>query len=240
MIYRKHRHTTATTAARLFWAIVVPGLILTSATACTPIDRGSAQAAPAVTGTGTAGSTESAMAELRTIDVKGRAPKSGYSRELFGQAWADVDGTGCDTRNRILARDLTAVSFKPGTRNCVVVSGALADPYTGKDITFTRGSGSLAVQIDHLVPLSDSWQKGAREWNADTRLHFANDPENLLAVDGPANMQKGDGDLATWLPPNKSYRCTYAAKIVHIKAKYRLWMTTAEHTSAQTILTKCS
>jgi hypothetical protein len=68
-----------------------------------------------------------ALAQLETISVKGRAPKTGYSRGEFGAAWADVDRNGCDTRNDILARDLEGETFKPGTQNCVVATGTLAD-----------------------------------------------------------------------------------------------------------------
>jgi len=50
---------------------------------------------------------------------------------------------------------------------------------------------------------------------------------NLLAVGASANRQKGDGDAATWLPPNMRYRCTYVARQVGVKAKYALWVTGA-------------
>jgi hypothetical protein len=151
-----------------------------------------------------------ALAALAVVAMKGRAPQTGYVRDLFGSGWVDVDQNGCDTRNDILARDLTAETFKPGTRNCVVLTGSLADPYSAKTIAFLRGQDtSEAVQIDHVVALSNSWQTGSQGWDAAKRTAFANDPLNLLAVDGPLNMQKGDGDAATWLPPNKSYRCSY-------------------------------
>ncbi|WP_297009377.1 HNH endonuclease family protein, partial [uncultured Corynebacterium sp.] len=168
-----------------------------------------------------------ALATLDTLAVKGRAPKTGYDRALFGQAWADVDRNGCDTRNDILARDLTDVVFKKGS--CRVLSGILDDPYTGRTINFVRGQDtSTAVQIDHLVALSDAWQKGAQQLSPERREQLANDPANLLAVDGPANMQKRDGDAATWLPANKSFRCTYVSKQIDVKAAYALWVTQAE------------
>lgn len=182
---------------------------------------------------------ESAKAALAQIPVKGRAPKTGYTREQFGQAWADTDRNGCDTRNDILARDLVAPTFKPGTRDCTVLSGTLHDPYTGRDIEFQRGERSADVQIDHVVPLSDAWQKGAQQWSAQKRLEFANDPANLRAADGPANQEKGDGDLATWLPPNKPFRCEYAVAVVAVKAEYGLWMTQAEHDKAGELLAAC-
>jgi hypothetical protein len=185
-------------------------------------------------------SPTSALAALAAVEVKGRAPKTSYTRDQFGAAWADTDHNGCDTRNDILARDLNGETFKPATRNCVVLTGTLADPYSGRTIAFTRGATtSEAVQIDHVVALSDAWQTGAQGWNVAKRTAFANDGLNLLAVDGPLNEAKGDGDAATWLPPNKSYRCDYVARQVAVKVSYGLWMTQAEKNAIATILTAC-
>jgi hypothetical protein len=177
---------------------------------------------------------------LATLPVKGRAPKTGYTRDEFGPAWADVDRNGCDTRNDVLARDMTGETFKPGTHDCIVLTGTLNDPYTGKAIPFTRGQGtSEKVQIDHVVALSDAWQKGAQQLDAAARRNLANDPLNLLAVDGPTNNAKRDGDAATWLPPAKAYRCDYVARQVAVKAKYALWITQAEHDATADILRTC-
>lgn len=177
---------------------------------------------------------------LATLPVKGRAPKTGYDRAQFGQAWADVDHNGCDTRNDILRRDLTGITAKAGTHDCVIDSGTLDDPYKGKAISFVRGNAtSTAVQIDHVMALSDAWQKGAQQLTAGQRTALANDPLNLLAVDGPTNQAKGDGDAATWLPPNKSYRCQYVARQVSVKATYSLWVTQAEHDAIARVLAAC-
>ena len=175
---------------------------------------------------------------LATLAVKGRAPKTGYDRALFGPAWADTDRNGCDTRNDILARDLTGETFRAGTRNCVVLTGQLAEPYTGRTVSFTKQDAN-AVQIDHVVALSDAWQKGAQPWAAGKRLAFANDPLNLLAVDGPANGAKSDGDAATWLPPNKGYRCAMVARQVAVKAKYGLWAVPPERDAIVRVLSSC-
>ncbi|WP_432507670.1 GmrSD restriction endonuclease domain-containing protein [Kineococcus arenarius] len=177
---------------------------------------------------------------LDTLEVKGRAPKTGYSREAFGDGWVDTDRNGCDTRNDVLARDLDAEMFKPGTRDCVVATGTLADPYSGTTIAFTRGEDTSSdVQIDHVVALSDAWQKGAQQWDTTKRIAFANDGLELLAVDGPLNGQKGDGDAATWLPPHRAYRCTYVARQVAIKATWGLWITPAEKDAIATVLATC-
>lgn len=182
----------------------------------------------------------SALAALAALEVKGRAPRTGYDRDLFGSGWVDTDRNGCDTRNDVLARDLTAETFTPGTRDCVVLTGTLADPYSGATIAFRRGQDtSDDVQIDHVVALSDAWQKGAQQWDDDRREQFANDPLNLLAVDGPLNMQKGDGDAATWLPPATSFRCAYVARQVAVKIRYGAWVTAAEKDAMATVLGSC-
>lgn len=178
-----------------------------------------------------------ALAVLDTLAVKGRAPKTGYARDEFGQRWLDVDRNGCDTRNDILGRDLTD-AVRSGS--CRVTAGSLNDPYTGASIAFVRGQGtSELVQIDHVVALSDAWQKGAQQLSADQRASFANDPLNLLAVDGAANARKGDGDAATWLPPQKAYRCTYVAAQIAVKATYGLWVTEAERDAMKRVLESC-
>ena len=182
----------------------------------------------------------SALAALNTLAVKGRAPKTGYARDLFGQAWADVDRNGCDTRNDVLRRDLQPSVLRSGTHGCLVLSGTLRDPYTGTTIAFVRGqSTSSLVQIDHVVPLSDAWQKGAQQWPTSRRTALANDPLNLLAVDGLTNQHKSDGDSATWLPPNKAYRCPYVARQIAVKVKYGLWVTGAERDALGRILATC-
>ena len=181
-----------------------------------------------------------AIATLETLAVKGRAPKTGYTRDQFGQAWADVDRNGCDTRNDMLKRDLTGIIYKAGTRNCVVASGTLIDRYSGETIHFVRGNvTSMAVQIDHIVALSNAWQTGAFKLSADQRKALANDSLNLFAVKGSLNLQKSDGDAATWLPPMKSFRCAYVAQQIAVKAKYSLWVVPPEKVAMLSILAKC-
>ena len=176
---------------------------------------------------------------LATLPIKGRAPKTEYERALFGPTWADVDRNGCDTRNDILQRDLTGLMFTNSVP-CKVQSGVLPDPYTGSTINFLRGTTTSSdVQIDHVVALSDAWQKGAQQLTTEQRAAFANDPLNLQATDGPTNMQKGDGDAATWLPSNRGFRCEYVARQVSVKARYSLWVTQAEHDAIAGILSGC-
>ena len=177
-----------------------------------------------------------ARAELEKIEVKGRAPKTGYSRKQFGNGWGKING--CSVREVILARDLTDEKID---EKCRVLSGVLNDPYTGQTIQFQRGEKtSSKVQIDHVVALSDAWQKGAQQISPEEREKLANDPLNLLAVDGPANQAKGDGDAATWLPSNKPFRCQYVARQIAIKRRYRLWVTEAEKSAMSGILEKCT
>ena len=215
--------------------VMVSGLLSIGLTAGVPV--GSALASEPTDGTGAG---ESATQVLDSLAVKGRAPKTGYKRTQFGKAWADVDHNGCDTRNDILNRDLSDVTYKSGTHDCVVKTGTLQDPYTGKSIAFKRGQKtSTAVQIDHVVALSDAWQKGAQKLSSEQRTALANDPYNLLAVQGKANQKKSDGDAATWLPSNKSFRCEYVARQIGVKHKYALWVTKAEKAAMERVLTSC-
>jgi len=182
------------------------------------------------------------QAKLDALPVKGRAPKTGYSRDQFGDGWSDdvvvaYGHNGCDTRNDVLREQLADVQIKPGTNGCVVASGVLNDPYTGTTVEFHRGPGSSEeVQIDHVVALSDAWQTGAQQLDEATRRNFANDPLNLQATLGWVNQEKADSDAASWLPANSAYRCTFVSRIVDVKAGYRLWVTQAEHDAIARVL----
>lgn len=177
---------------------------------------------------------EYARAMLDKLEIKGRASKTDYRRTQFGNGWSLV--TGCDTRNIILKRDM----YDTTESDCKVVTGTLNDPYTGKTIRFQRGPDtSDDVQIDHVVALSDAWQKGAQLLSAERRILLANDPLELLAVDGDANQEKGAGDAATWLPPNKAFRCQYVSRQVAVKYKYHLWVTQAEYDAIARVLETC-
>ena len=187
-----------------------------------------------------ADSVPSGLTIIEAQVTKGRAAKTGYTRAQFGQTWADVDRNGCDTRNDILKRDLTGQVYKEKTRECVVLSGTLIDPFSGETINFVRGNvSSMEVQIDHVVALSNAWQTGAIKLSIKDRTAFANDPMNLLAVKGRLNSQKGDGDAATWLPPLKSFRCDYVARQIAVKIKYKLWFTAPEKEAMVRILKSC-
>jgi hypothetical protein len=183
-------------------------------------------------------SDQTAVTVLASLPVKGKAPRTGYDREeSFGNAWLDVDHNGCDTRNDILARDLVNIT-RDGS--CTVLTGTIQEPYTGSTIDFVRGRDTSALlQIDHVVALSNAWQTGAQQLSAEQRVRLANDPLNLLAVDGPSNSQKGDGDTATWLPKSKAYRCAYVARQISVKASYALWVTPAERNAMTGILDSC-
>lgn len=215
-----------------------------SAASAAPSESASdTQAAPSQTDTAQTGSTDGgnlAQTVLDELAVQDPASKAGYSRDQFGAAWSDVDHNGCDTRNDILKRDMTNVTFKANTYDCVVLTGTLNDPYTGKTIAFERGQDtSKAVQIDHVVALSNAWQTGAQNLSADQRLQLANDPYNLLAVDGPANQEKSDSDAASWLPSNTAFDCEYVARQIGVKHKYALWVTAGEKSAMQTVLATC-
>jgi hypothetical protein len=180
--------------------------------------------------------TNDALTALNKLEVKGRAAKTDYTRSQFPH-WFDPDRNGCDARNDTLKRDLTDITFKVGTRDCKVIAGQLLDPLSGKVIIFS--TTKVVIDIDHVVALSNAWQTGAAYFDKKLRTQIANDPLNLLAVDAKLNRQKGDGDAASWLPPNKAFRCEYVARQVAVKAKYRLWVTEPEKVAITKILSSC-
>ena len=172
---------------------------------------------------------------LEKIEVKGRAPKTGYSREEFYSGWPTVDG--CSLRQKIIKREFGDSAVLDG---CNVMAGEFEEPYTGEYKKFSsREEISKGIQIDHVVALSDAWQKGAQYLEREKRYEIATDPLNLLAVDAVANEKKSDGDAATWLPSNKRFRCQYVARQVSVKYKYGLWVTEAEKTAISNILINC-
>lgn len=221
-MYRRRRSLVFTFVASLLTYVIISLAWVSEQPTNQPIQKVNSSSSPA------------AIA-LEELLVKGRAPKTGYARDQFGSSW--LFSAGCDMRNIILNRDLYNVVTD---EKCQVVSGMLNDPYTGKVISFIRGgSTSDDVQIDHVVALSDAWQKGAQQLSRKERIALANDPLELLAVDGAANQQKSDGDAATWLPSNKAFRCQYVARQIAVKQKYKLWVTAAEHDAIEGVLEKC-
>ncbi|MFD5298315.1 HNH endonuclease family protein [Streptomyces mutabilis] len=171
----------------------------------------------------------SARELIEGLKTKGRGPRTGYDRDEFGYAWMDTaDGVplarnGCDTRNDLLRRDGRDLRFRAGS-DCVVIAMTLDDPYTGTTIEW-RKQKAAEVQIDHVVPLSYSWQMGSSRWPESKREQIANDVLNLIPVQGRANSAKGDSGPAAWLPPDKRIRCAYAVRFAQVAVKYELPVT---------------
>jgi hypothetical protein len=193
----------------------------------------------------TTGSSEydQARVDAQRLPVRGWDRTSDFARSRFGEAWSDdvnveFGHNGCNTRDDILRRDLADLVVRPGT--CYAQSGTLLDPYAHERIGFVRGPlTSGAVQIDHVVSLSDAWYKGARNWDDQRRRDFANDPLNLLAVGGQANFDKAFRDAASWLPPNAAFRCDFVARQVRVKSAYALWVSAREKQAMQDVLAGC-
>ncbi|QKG24878.1 HNH endonuclease family protein [Actinomadura verrucosospora] len=249
LLRERTRGRTAVAAAAL--ALTVPLLASgckTDATGSTGSDGGSGPSAndghavspldnpdgtkPGLAAITSSGDLAKARALIKKVDTKGRGPKTGYARDKFGYAWMDnapdvpFAHNGCDTRNDLLKRDGEDVKYRSGS-NCVIISLTLDDPYSGKTIHWTK-SHATAIQIDHVMPLSYDWQMGASRWTKDKRESIANDPLNLIPVDGPLNGAKSDSGPASWLPPNKRIRCSYGVRIAQVSLKYELPVTAAD------------
>lgn len=174
--------------------------------------------------------------KLGELAVKSAGGMSRYDRDAFGSGWSETGD--CDTRNEVLQRDLA--DEKLARDGCRVLSGVLKDPYTGERILFKSGrTTSDDVQIDHVVALGDAWRSGASRLSAAERKKIANDPLNLAAVDGPTNTEKSDSNAASWLPPNRGYRCAYVARQILVKDEYQLSVTPAEYRALNDVLVAC-
>jgi hypothetical protein len=212
----------------------------TTTTAPAPADGAGTDHVPA-------GTLDAATARttLGTLRVQPKGGLTGYERDcgagakcVFGPAWADVDHNGCDTRNDVLHRDLTGIQVRPGTHDCVVIAGTLADPYTGTTVAFAKAEASK-VQIDHVVPLAAAWAQGAAAWTAAQREQFANDPGNLIATESGPNESKGDDTADEWVPPSAAFGCAYARVVVTVKQKYGLTVTQTEEGALGRLLGTC-
>ena len=209
----------------------------------TPSDPASSATKPSATATMSTSSASTKETTKEPGAVEASESSGGYDRDRFGQAWSDdvsVAGghNGCDTRNDILAAQLTEVTFKVKTRNCVVMSGKLIDPYSGRHVDFVKANASI-VQIDHIVALSLAWQLGADRWSDDLRRDFANDPDNLLATYGPINTGKSDKSPAEWSPTTKSGRCLYATRFAKVAGKYAIDVPNSDRVALAKMLTDC-
>lgn len=192
---------------------------------------------------GAVGRFDIARRQLGRLAVRGWDRTSDFQRSQFGPAWSDdvnveFGHNGCNTRDDVLRRDLTSLVVRPGT--CFAQSGTLIDPYTAAIIDFVRGPRtSNSVEIDHVVSLADAWYKGARVWDPQRRLDFANDPRNLLAVSPKANFDKAFRDAASWLPSNEAFRCDFVARQIEVKAAYGLWLSAKEKMALEDVLARC-
>jgi hypothetical protein len=177
-------------------------------------------------------SDPTALSILATIAVQNEY-KTGYSRSLF-KHWIDANGNGCDTREEVLIAESQS---KPqvDAYGCKVIEGDWLSPYD--NVMHTNPSD---LDIDHMVPLKEAWDSGAWNWTAAQRQTFANDlsdPRALIAVTAGQNRSKSDRDPSNWIPPQKSYVCTYLSEWVAIKAKWKLSMDQSEFGRIKNLLT---
>lgn len=178
-------------------------------------------------------------AEL-TLCTGGDCARDDYDRDdQFGTWASNFEGTGCDTRNAILQRDMQEFELRSGD-DCIVETGVLHDPYTDTPIDFVRGVGtSNDVQIDHIIPAHWAWQGGAYDWSQEERVAFYNDGANLWAVDGPANGSKSDHLADVWLPGNDEFACQFAAQQNYVLGSYDLAVTQDTRDALVALLSEC-
>lgn len=226
--------------------LISTGILITSPPGENPmptfgfVQQGAASSAPELSqgvAPGAKLNGPSASSVLSSLQVKGKAPATGYDRNgKFGNGWKDFDGNKCDERQDTLTRDMSKIKYKDA-KDCQLASGTLADAYTGTTINWKVNSGS--VDIDHVVALRNVWISGGQQLSQEQRVAVSNDPLNLMASQASANRSKGDANAAEWLPTNKSFRCQYVATQISVKSKYSLSVTPAEKDAMAQVLNTC-
>jgi len=181
-------------------------------------------------------SFESEAAAARALDdgtsSGGQTQEAGdqaYDRDLYGD-WRDADSDCQDTREEVLASQGRQIEWS--ANGCDVEDGVWRGPYTGA--TF-GDPGDL--HIDHVVPLKEAHVSGAKAWSASKRRRFANDPDNLLAVEAGENMSKGSRGPSEWLP--ETGRCGYVERWVSVKREWDLRMDGQERAAVDRLLEDC-
>jgi Protein of unknown function (DUF1524) len=215
---------------RVILASIACGLLLTAGS-CEIEPSGSQNNGPGGSPNKPNGDSGTARAKLSQLKVAAWHSMAGYSREKFPH-WTGQGG-GCDTRDAILKRDGKNVKV---TDDCKITSGSWHSVYDGKDFTSPTG-----IDIDHMVPLANSWRTGAAEWTDDKRSDFANDMERpqLIAVSAGSNRSKGDQDPSEWKPPSQDYWCQYAIDWVTVKSYWKLTVTASEKSALEDMLGTC-
>jgi hypothetical protein len=179
------------------------------------------------------GSGTSASAVLGSLTISAET-RAGYDRDLF-RHWIDADGDGCDTREEVLIEESTTPA-QTGT-GCRITGGRWVSAFDGVETL-----DPSTFDVDHMVPLAEAWDSGARAWSTSTRQAFANDlgySGSLMAVSASSNRSKSDRDPAEWLPPNSSYRCTYVLTWIAIKYRWSLSVDPVEKGTLQQQITAC-
>lgn len=159
--------------------------------------------------------------------------RTGYSRDLFPH-WIDADGDGCSTRNEVLLDEADDPPTRTGT--CTLSGGRWFSYYDR--VSWTNTSD---IDIDHMVPLAEAWDSGARTWTTATRQAYANDLgdyRTLVGVTDNVNQAKGDQDVAQWLPQYD--KCRYLREFVAVKHRWRLTVDSAEKSAMQSLAASCT
>jgi hypothetical protein len=166
------------------------------------------------------------------IPVAGEV-RTGYSRDLF-RHWVDADGDGCDTRDEVLiseAEDAPTVGS-----GCSLSGGRWYSYYDG-----VYQTSASALDIDHMVPLAEAWDSGARSWSSGRRESYANDlgdSHSLVGVTAAVNRSKGDQDVAEWLPSIN--HCRYIKDWVTAKIRWGLSQDSSEKAALQDVASGCT
>lgn len=165
------------------------------------------------------------LATIATVPQRGNI--YGYQRDAFGHGWQPTGIGSCTTREAIIYDQLHndhTMSFQQWCTTPAHLREPLRGPdlYSDRSIATEPHGQEAAIEVDHIFPLRAAWDLGAVYWDEATRVAFANDPRNLVAVSKQENREKSDQLPSKWLPPLRAQRCWYVNRLAEVASIYQL------------------
>jgi hypothetical protein len=167
---------------------------------------------------------------LEDIKIANPATDVAYNRAEWG-VWSKLDGEKCNTRVQVLkAQGVNVVTKDGNPDSCAIAGGIWVSPYDGEITDVKKGEDTKPIskiQIDHVIPLKYAAAHGAKDWNQEKKVAFANDTTQLLATSGTSNTSKGAKGPAEYMP-RESEQCRYSQIWIDTAKKYDISITKAD------------
>lgn len=160
----------------------------------------------------------------------------GYDRNRYFGGWLDHDKDCQNTRAEVLVTESKSALSYTTTRRCTVATGRWTTTFDNKVHT-----SASTVQIDHTVPVAETWGSGARNWTQARRVAFYNDTGYAGALNAQTtllNQQKQAKGPEDWMPPKN--QCSYLAQWITVKARWGMTADSREKAALVRLADQCA